>query len=121
GILDDDGVTWREISRFITTYHREGRYVDVATPMLVYLRYGGVRQIRFEVSPPWNPQAYLTQMDFRFSNENVGHKPTEATFLYGGGTFDSTYNDDRLPIDVAIPAGAKKVELWAIVTGHGGD
>src|SRR5690606_4827620 len=26
-ILDDDGVTWREIARFITTYHREGRYL----------------------------------------------------------------------------------------------
>jgi len=119
-LLDDDGVTWLEIARFITTYHREGRYLVDATPMLVHLLDGGQRQIRFEVSPPWNPQAYLTKMDFRFSTQGRAEKPREATFLFAGGDFNSTYNDAYAPVDVPIPATATKVELWAIITGHGG-
>ncbi|MEQ9325081.1 MAG: peptide-N-glycosidase F-related protein [Polyangiaceae bacterium] len=120
-LLDDDGVTWLELARFITTYHREGRYLVDATPMMVHLLAGGSRQIRFEVSPPWNPQAYLTKMDFRFSTQGRAEKPREATFLFAGGNFNATYNDAYTPIDVAIPDTATKVELWAIITGHGGD
>jgi Peptide-N-glycosidase F, C terminal len=120
-VLADDAVTWVEMARFITTYHREGRYLVDATPMLVELAAGGERQIRFSVSPPWNPQAYLTQMDFRFSNQGRGQRPVEATYLFAGGNFNSAYNDNYIPVDVPIPANASKVELWAIITGHGGD
>ncbi|HHH30444.1 MAG TPA: hypothetical protein ENK57_19175, partial [Polyangiaceae bacterium] len=48
-------------------------------------------------------------------------KPREATFLFAGGDFNTTYNDAYIPIDVSIPATASKVELWAIITGHGGE
>ena len=120
-MLDDDGMTWIEMARFITTYHRQGRYLVDATPMLVHLAAGGTQEIRFRLSPPWNPQAYLTKMDFRFSNQGRASRPTEATFLYAGGNFNSAYNDAYMPMDVPIPATAQKVELWAIITGHGGD
>jgi peptide-N-glycosidase F-like protein len=119
-LLDDDGVTWVELGRFITTYHREGRYLVDATPMLVHLRQGGMRTLRFVVSPPWNPQAYLTRMDLRFANTMKGQTPSEATYLFSGADFNSGYNALFQPIDVPIPATATRVELWAIITGHGG-
>ncbi|MEE2830650.1 MAG: peptide-N-glycosidase F-related protein [Myxococcota bacterium] len=120
-LVDEAAETSWELARFITTYHREGHYVVDATPMLVHLAAGGPRTIEFHVSPSWNPQAYLTRMDFRFSNRGKGHAPSEATYLWGTRSFDSSYNEAREPVEVAIPAGAQKVELWALITGHGMD
>jgi len=120
-LLDEDSQSWLELARFITPFHRAGRYLVDATPLLVQLREGGPRQLRFEASPPWNPQAYLTRMQLRFSNQGKGLSPAEATFLFAGGPFSSTYNDAYQPIDVPISAGAQKVELWALITGHGAE
>jgi hypothetical protein len=120
-LLDDDGVTWHELGRFITTYHREGHYLVDATPMLAQLKQGGMRTLRYVLSPPWNMQAYLTRMDLRFSNRGRGASPSDATFLFAGGNFNTSYNDAYQPIDVPIAASAKKVELWAIITGHGAE
>lgn len=120
-LWDEASQGWIEMARFISTYHRQGRYVVDATPMLAFLQDGGVRTIRYEISPPWNQQAYRTVMDFRLSNRGKGMRPTSATPLFGGGNFNSSYNDGRDPIDVPIAAGAQRVELWAIITGHGGN
>jgi hypothetical protein len=120
-LLDPDGETWWELARFITTYHREGRYLVDATPMLTRLAAGGVQTLKFDISPPWNPQAYLTQMDFRFSDRGKGYRPTEATYLWGSRGLDSGYNEAREPVQVSIPAAAKRVEVWAVISGHGMD
>ena len=120
-LLDPDGETWWELARFITTYHREGRYLVDATPMLTRLAAGGAQTLRFDISPPWNPQAYLTQMDFRFSNRGKGYRPTQSTFLWGTRGFNSGYNEAREPVEVTVPESAKRVEIWAIITGHGMD
>ena len=117
----DQKNAWFEVARFVTTYHRAGRYVVDATPLLSQMKQGGMFEVRYEISPPWNPQAYLTEMDFRFSNRGVGHAPSEATtFLWGNKGFNSAYNEGREPKQIAIPAGAKKVEIWAVISGHGG-
>lgn len=108
-----------ELGRFITTYHREGRWIVDASPMLALLSAGGTRHFRWEFAPSWNTQPTATTLSLRFSNQRKGYKPAEATHLWGGGAFSSTYNDARLPIDVTIPEDAKRVELWAIITGHG--
>lgn len=110
-----------ELARFITTYHREGRYVVDATPMLHFLRQGGKRTIRFDISPEWNQQAYLTQMDFRFRTNSKEVSPSQVTDLFGGGGFNADYNGKYQPMDVEIPASASRVEVWAIITGHGMD
>ncbi|MBU1536806.1 hypothetical protein KKF84_15885, partial [Myxococcota bacterium] len=120
-LLDTDGVTWLEMARFITTYHRQGRYLVDTTPMLAYLQEGGTRRIRFVISPEWNPQEYLTQMDFRFQSKGKGYAPATAVSLFAGGDFNSQYNVSYQPLDVPIPAGALHVELWATITGHGAD
>jgi hypothetical protein len=119
-LLGEDGTSKIELARFITTYHREGHYTVDATPLLVELKKGGKRKIRYEVSPEWNQQAYLSRVDFRFSNQKKGYRPTGATYLFSGGDFNAMYNAKYQPVEVDVPASAKRVELWAIITGHGG-
>ena len=114
--VDEAGeVTWRELARFITTYHREGRYLVDATPMLVFLAAGGTHTLRVDVSS----QSYMTTLDVRLRNAGKGIRPVAAHYLFSGGGFGSTYSDKYSPIDVEIPETAAKVELWAIITGHG--
>ncbi|MEZ4443575.1 MAG: peptide-N-glycosidase F-related protein [Polyangiaceae bacterium] len=119
-LQDEDQMGWTELGRFISTYHRQGRYVVDATAALPLLAAGGQRHLRYSISPPWNPQAYLTKMDFRLSNRGKGYRPTSTVPLFTGGDFNSLYNDAYVPIDVPIPATATHVELWAVITGHGG-
>ena len=121
-LLDEGGEgeeddTWVEMARFITTYHREGRYLVDATPMLVPLAQGGSRRLRFNASS----QSYLTTIDFRFRNAGKGYAPSEATYLWGDRGFNENYNVDRELFTVDIPADASRVELVAIITGHGMD
>ena len=108
-----------ELARFITTYHREGRYTVDVSPMIVHLLEGGKRTLRFDISPEWNQQAYRTKMDFRFSNRGKGYKPRAAPFLFAGGAFNDKYNDSFSPVDVPISKDAKRVELWVVTSGHG--
>lgn len=119
-LIGEDGTSKIELARFITTYHREGHYSVDATPLLVELKKGGKRKLRYEVSPEWNQQAYLSRIDFRFSNQQKGYRPTGATYLFSGGDFNAAYNAKYAPVEVMIPATAKRVELWAIISGHGG-
>ncbi len=119
-LIGEDGTSKIEVARFITTYHREGHYTVDATPLLVELKKGGKRTIRYEVSPEWNQQAYLSRVDFRFSNQKKGYRPTAATYLFSGGEFNALYNGKYQPIEVDISKSAKHVELWALITGHGG-
>jgi hypothetical protein len=115
GEAGEEDDTWIEMARFITTYHREGRYLVDATPMLVPLAQGGTQRIRFDASS----QSYLTSMDFRFRNAGKGYAPSEATYLWGGRGFNDQYNVDREVVTVDVPADASRVEVWAIITGHG--
>lgn len=107
-----------EIARHITTYHREGRWIADITPALYHLRDGGTRRFRWEWAPEWNTQPTATWLTLRFSNQGKGERPIAVTDLWGGRAFDSAYNE-RSAIDVPIPADATRVELWAIITGHG--
>ncbi|MBM4359617.1 MAG: hypothetical protein FJ096_16060 [Deltaproteobacteria bacterium] len=119
-MIGEDGTSKIELARFITTYHREGHYTVDATPLLALLKEGGKRKIRYEVSPEWNQQAYLSRVELRFSNRKKGYQPTTATPLFAGGAFNSGYNAKYAPIEIDVPAMAKRVELWAVITGHGG-
>ena len=117
GEAGEDDDVWHEMGRFITTYHREGRYLVDATPMLVPLAEGGSRRIKFDASS----QSYLTTLNFRFYNADKGYAPSEVTTLWTGGNFNADYNAGRESISVDIPADAARVELRALITGHGMD
>ena len=117
--LDDpssDG--WLEMARFITTYHRESRWVVDASHALAWLQAGGDFPVRYEWAPSWNVQPTGVTVSLRLSNRGKGSRPVQAIPLFQGGAFGSTYNV-REPLAVEIPASARKVELVAITTGHG--
>lgn len=117
-VRDENGVD-QQLGRFITSYHRETHWVVDASQMLGHLAKGGQQHFKWSFAPPWNTQPTATRVKLRFSNTGKNMRPSQATPLWTGGSLGSTYNDTKLPIDVDIPAGAKKVELWAIITGHG--
>ena len=110
-----------ELARHITTYHREGRWIVDMTPALVHLRDGGTRRFRWEWAPEWNVQPTATYLTLRFSNQEKGYRPIEIGELWGSKGFNGQYNVDRERIRVPIPDEATRVELWAVITGHGAD
>lgn len=117
--VQEDDESWTELGRFITSYHRETRWVLDATPMMAHLLAGGTRNFRWSWAPSWNTQPTETRINLRFSDQGKGYKPRAATLVATGGSFGSTYNDTRVPVDVDISSAAQKVELWAVTTGHG--
>lgn len=119
-LYDDKSDSWLEMGRFITTYHRESRWVVDASHALGWLQDGGDRTIRYSWAPSWNTQPTGVTLKVRLSNQGKGHAPREIIPLFTGGTFNSSYND-REPIIAEIPAEAKAVELVSIITGHGGE
>ena len=118
--LADDLDHQVELARFITAYSREAHWVVDASDMLPILASGGAHTFRWSFAPEWNTQPTATKLSLRFSNRNKGMRPTTSTFLFAGGDFGSMYNASYAPVDVPIPATAKKVELFTIITGHGG-
>jgi len=116
-----EGETPVELARFITTYHREARWTVDASPALALLKDGGTRKFRWLWAPPWNTQPTRTFVRLRFRDADRGHRPTQAVPLwtYASRPFNASYSVDLPEHDVAIPAGAKRVELVAIITGHG--
>ncbi len=104
-----------EIGRWITTYHREGRWVHDISALLPLIAEGGERRFAF-----YTQQPYEVKLDLRFSNQGKEVAPYESTYLFGGGTFGPEYNDGYETVTVGIPADAKKVELATAITGHGG-
>ena len=109
------------MARFITTYHRESRWVVDASHALAWLQEGGARTVRYEWAPPWNPQPTIITTRFRFSNRGKSGRAQEIVHLYGGGGFNSEYNAQREEKNIEIPADVSRVELVAITTGHGMD
>ena len=109
---------WWEMSRFITTYHRESRWIVDASHALAWLQAGGERTVRYEWAPAWNVQPTAVTTRFRFSNRGKGSRAVETVHLFSGGNLNTSYNT-REPVAVDIPADVTKVEFVAITTGHG--
>ena len=119
-LYDESTEEWLEMGRFITTYHRESRWVVDASHALAWLQEGGERTVRYQWAHSWNTQPTGITVSFRLSNQDKGMAPREAIPLFTGGGFSSTYND-REAIEASIPSDATKIELVAITTGHGMD
>jgi hypothetical protein len=111
------------MARYITTYHRESRWVVDATQALPWLIEGARnRTFRYSWAPSWNTQPTIISVRLRLSNQGKGYRPLQTVPLFTGGSFNSGYNEGREePLDVDIPASATRVELRSIITGHGGD
>lgn len=113
-ICDANEVCEQELGRWITTYHREGRWVHDITPLLPLIAQGG--QIKFGLT---TVDKWHFDLSFRLGKKAENLKPAVAEPLYKGAPFDLDYNDKFATKTVAIPAGTKKVELVYAMTGHG--
>ena len=103
-----------EIGRWISTYHRIGRWVHDVSPVLPLFKAGGKFRFAF-----YTDQTYQITLSLRLANRGSGMHPVQTSFLFKGGNFDASYNKDRKPLSLKIPATAKKVELVSVITGHG--
>ncbi len=105
-----------EVGRWITTYHREGRWVHDVSGLLPLLSEGGSHRFAFQ-----SDNDYEVKLDIRLYNQGKAARPTETTYLFDsfGVPFDENYNDGFEPIEVDIPDDAAKVELATIISGHG--
>jgi hypothetical protein len=103
-----------ELGRWITTYHREGRWVHDVSAMLPLLADGGTRRFVFSTSQP-----YEVHLSMRLFDQGKAARPHRLTYLFPGGAFDSDYNEVYTPLQVRIPPAAAKVELATVISGHG--
>ncbi len=127
----DGGTEWdcdnKELARWITPYWAEGRWVTDISHQLPALTPGPAR-LRFYATGQWDPRTtdYITSLSFRYFNQGRDAKPSQLIPLWKGGETEQsgdwnyTYDSKHPPRDVVVPAGAKRVELVFIVTGHQG-
>jgi hypothetical protein len=104
----------QEIGRWITPYHREGRWVSDVSPLSYFLADPGPDRLIFSTS-----QTYTVDLSLRVGARDGLGPPDELHWLWSGGAFDDDYNTGRAPSVIDIPADARKVALVAVISGHG--
>ena len=110
---DDPDTCDIELGRWITTYHREGRWVHDVSPLLAYLKNGGPRRLTF-----YSQQPYNVSLTLRLSDKGTVDRPDDAQVLYTGGGLSPAYNE-REPVTVDVPADVSRVALAVVMSGHG--
>lgn len=111
----------REITRWITPYWRRGRqhYLIDASPFLGLLREGGDQTFFVELGPEWERATeWVAHVALRMQTRGDAPRAMGAVRAFTGGTFDANYNM-REPFAFTVPAGATRVELVTILSGHG--
>jgi len=103
-----------EFGRWITTYHREGRWVHDISGLLPLIAEGGTRRFAFHTI-----QKYDVTLKLRFFNSGKAVHPYASVYLFNGGAFNATYNDKYTPLTIAVPSDAVRIELATVISGHG--
>ena len=103
-----------EIGRWITSYARGGHWLMDSSPLLSMMKEGGEKTIRFQSS-----YGYGNTLNFHFSNQGKEGVAQQAVPLFNGGGFNEEYNSRYEPIEIDIPSDATRVELYAVISGHG--
>lgn len=110
-----------QIGKWITQYWRRGRrhWVIDATPFLPLVQDGGTQTFRIQTGPQWERATLRNvRVSVRLRTQGDRPKPIAVEKLFGGGNFNAEYND-REPITVTPAAGASRVDLVYILSGHG--
>ncbi|XP_076006636.1 uncharacterized protein LOC143000990 isoform X2 [Genypterus blacodes] len=114
-----------ELGRWITAFRRGiGHWLTDVSPLVPLL---DSRKCIFNMKTVAWAMPWVVSLNLRFStaNHTVNHveklRPFRVTPLYSGGTFDTDYNNKYQPTKFSVPASVKKVELYAVITGHGSD
>jgi hypothetical protein len=107
-----------EFGYWITTYGREGRWLTDISPRLFELTEGGDHMFRYRgANGGWlNVSVYLSNWD------DNGLRPIDGELAFNGGSFRGEYNNEsqyKRVHDLQIPNGTEKVEIYAVITGHG--
>ena len=107
-----------EFGYWITTYGREGRWLTDISARLFELQEGGDRMFRYKgANGGWlNVSVYLSTWD------DDGLRATDAELAFNGGSFRGEYNNEsqyKRRHALTIPAGTERVEIYAVITGHG--
>lgn len=111
-----------EVFRWITPYARPGvrKWVFNATPMLGLVKAGGAQHFRFGMR--WNMNPSTWDMRFRLSKTGQdGASRDVIPAFVGNEGFNESYNSHWTPVTFTPSADAKKVELVALISGHGQD
>lgn len=112
-----------QVARWITSYHREGRWVTDITPMLARFLAGGAFHFYLntpQVDNQMNPM--ILDLSFRLSNQHKPDKPFALQlFADGDYGFGPTYDVNYPDVTFTAPAGATRAEVSAVITGHGSD
>ena len=58
-------------------------------------------------------------VDIPFEQSGKNGSADAVHYLYSGGSFNESYNESYIPMDIEIPEDATRVELYAIISGHG--
>jgi peptide-N-glycosidase F-like protein len=104
-----------EVGHWITSYHREGRWVHDVSGILPIFAAGGDKRFKISISDPW----YVT-LSIRLFNQDKDPAPAETIDLFHGDHhFGPDYNANYTPMTINIPADAVKVEIASAITGHG--
>ncbi|GEM_PF-793488 len=123
----------QEVARWSLPDGREGRWVTDISPMLATLGDGGERKLML-----WTKKqelkntegnvtgAVVLNYDLKLRLRNVKKKarPFALERLWGGEIgsavkWDSSYDAAHPKVTFDVPADAKKIELYALITGHG--
>ncbi|XP_066501080.1 uncharacterized protein si:dkey-256h2.1 [Hoplias malabaricus] len=115
-----------ELGRWITAFRRgTGRWLTDVSPLIALL--DGQRCSLTMKTVPW-AMPWMTSLNLRFGYSNHSGNTSEKLHPYklsplynGQEQFDRDYNTKFQEIKFDIPAATKKVELYAVITGHGSD
>ena len=123
--LDAECAEKQEMMRWITPYWRRGRrrWAQEISPMLALLRAGGEVIFQVEMGPDWERKTKRqVDISLRFSEATPAGGPEASAsggaLAFTGGEFIEAYNT-RDPFTFTPPAGARRVELISIISGHG--
>uniref|UniRef100_A0A8C6TMP4 Si:dkey-256h2.1 n=1 Tax=Neogobius melanostomus TaxID=47308 RepID=A0A8C6TMP4_9GOBI len=106
-----------ELGRWITAFRRgSGHWLTDVSPLLPLL---DSPTCSFTMkTDPW-AMPWVVSLNLRFNSAPL--RPFRVTSLYTGGTFDKGYNERYQTFQFMAPDSTKKVELYAVITGHGSD
>ncbi len=110
-----------EFIRWITPYSRPGtrRWVFDASHMLGRVRDGGMHYLQFGMIWNMNPSIWDIRIRLRNTGKDASVTETLPTFA-GNRGFNDDYNTWE-QVEFTPPQGTTKVELVALISGHGQD
>uniref|UniRef100_A0A8C4QFQ0 Si:dkey-256h2.1 n=1 Tax=Eptatretus burgeri TaxID=7764 RepID=A0A8C4QFQ0_EPTBU len=111
----------QELGRWITPFRRQiGHWLTTVSALLPL--FDGDKCHFTMKTVPW-AKSWLISLHLRFSSPELSQSGMQSLSIpvRSGGTFNSSYNKKYFPLKFIPPPTTVKVELYAVITGHGSD